>query len=90
MNATSRINEAMKHSTTGSSLVLPEGSLGHRVTDTRLGDSYLPALKTFNTTMRAQAKPSFAQVLEFKKEQELEKQSKHVPKLVDIGKVNNS
>ena len=59
------------------------GNLDVKPSNTLLGDSYLPVLRSFQTTQRAPAIPKSTQIAEFQKTEIAEAQKPHVPKLIN-------
>ena len=63
-----RIQEAMRSQTAAKTTdKYPEGDLRSKRTETLLGDTYLPVLRSFQTTQRAPVKPREAQIAEYRK-----------------------
>lgn len=69
---------------------MKDDDLSYNKPDTQLCDTYLPALRTFRTTLRATKKSNQAQVVEFKRQQQLEALKPIVPKLINREKINVS
>ena len=67
----------------------PEGDLRSKRTETLLCDTYLPVLKSFQTTQRAPVKPREAQIAEYRKQQLVDSQKPLVPKSINCGDINH-
>ena len=85
-----RIQDAMRSQTAAKNTdKFPEGDLRSKRTETLLGDTYLPVLRSFQTTQRAPVKPREAQIAEYRKQQLIDSQKPLVPKQINVDNINH-